>query len=160
MNLYTMCDARKRPSCTWTPRVRISMWLCGPIKDFSSYWYIIRHTKKRPYSFPVCGSSNVHSMRSPLFGQQTCFLPESSSRCLWTAKALVSAHTCSLAWAFAGCLCHKYPFLVCWLIYWYTVFDLITTHTPISAQPSNSDYNLCTFCLLVYKGICFGYKFE
>ena len=42
----------------------------------------------------------------------------------------------------------------------FTIFDLITAHTPISAQSSNSDYNQCIFCLLVYKGICFGYPFE
>ena len=43
----------------------------------------------------------------------------------------------------------------------YTVFDLITTHAPIMAQSSNSsDYSRCTFCLLPYKGICYGYPFE
>ena len=39
-----------------------------------------------------------------------------------------------------------------------TIFDLITAHTPISAQ--SSDYSQCTFCLLLYKGICCGYSFE
>ena len=40
-----------------------------------------------------------------------------------------------------------------------TVFDLITAHTPISAQSSNSIvFSQCTF--FVYKGICYGYSFE
>ena len=45
----------------------------------------------------------------------------------------------------------------------HTVFDLITAHTPISAQSGNSvvsDYSQCTFSLLLYKGICCGYSFE
>ena len=44
-----------------------------------------------------------------------------------------------------------------------TVFDLITAHTPISAQSSNSvvfRLQPVTFCLLLYKGICCGYPFE
>ena len=44
-----------------------------------------------------------------------------------------------------------------------TIFDLIVAHTPISAQSSNpwsSDYSQCTFCLLLYKGICCEYSFE
>ena len=45
-----------------------------------------------------------------------------------------------------------------------TVFDLITAHTPISAQLS--DFVVLRlqavyfFCLLIYKGICCGYSFE
>ena len=45
---------------------------------------------------------------------------------------------------------------------WHTIFDLITTHTPKSAQSSNSvafRLRQCTFYLL-YKGICCGYPFE
>ena len=44
-----------------------------------------------------------------------------------------------------------------------TIFNLITAYTPISAQSRNSvssDYNLCTFSLLLYKGICCEYSFE
>ena len=44
-----------------------------------------------------------------------------------------------------------------------TVFDLITAHTPISAQSSNSivfRLSQCIFCLFLYKGICCGYPFE
>ena len=46
------------------------------------------------------------------------------------------------------------------LIKIFIIFDLIIAHTPISAQSGNSDYIQCVFCLLVYKGICFGYPFE
>ena len=45
----------------------------------------------------------------------------------------------------------------------YTVFDLITAHTPKAhsqAVPLSSDYSQCTFCLLFCKGICCGYSFE
>ena len=44
-----------------------------------------------------------------------------------------------------------------------TVFDLITAHTPISAQSSNSIvYRLqpVYFCLPLHKGICCEYPFE
>ena len=38
-----------------------------------------------------------------------------------------------------------------------TIFDLITTYTPISAQSKvwwSSDYSQYPFCLLLYRGIC------
>ena len=39
--------------------------------------------------------------------------------------------------------------------------NLTTAHTPISAESSNSVvFSQCTFCLLLYKGICCGYLFE
>ena len=45
-----------------------------------------------------------------------------------------------------------------------TVFDLITAHTPISAQSRNSVVfrlqPVYFFSLLLYKGICCGYSFE
>ena len=43
-----------------------------------------------------------------------------------------------------------------------TVFDLITTHTPISAvkQFHSLQFTASVLCLLLYKGICCGYSFE
>ena len=45
-----------------------------------------------------------------------------------------------------------------------TIFNLMTAYTPISAQSSiYIVFRLqpdCTFCLLLYKGICCGYPFE
>ena len=44
-----------------------------------------------------------------------------------------------------------------------TVFNLITAHTLYvhsQAVPYFSGYGQCTFCLLLYKGICCGYPFE
>ena len=44
----------------------------------------------------------------------------------------------------------------------FTIFYLIATHTPISAQSSNSIvFRLQPVHLfLLYKGICYGYPFE
>ena len=44
-----------------------------------------------------------------------------------------------------------------------TIFDLITAHTPISAQSRSFrslHYSQCTFCLLLHKDIRCGYSFE
>ena len=41
-----------------------------------------------------------------------------------------------------------------------TVFDLITIHSPKSAQSNNSvDYSKCTFCLLLYDAYVLVYSF-
>ena len=44
----------------------------------------------------------------------------------------------------------------------YTVFDLITAHTPISAQSSNFVVFMLQpmFLYVLYKSICYGYSFE
>ena len=56
----------------------------------------------------------------------------------------------------------KYQYFSCFYTK-HTVFDLITAHTPIRGQSSNSivfRLQPVYFCLLLYKGICYEYSFE
>ena len=78
--------------------------------------------KKVPYSFPVCGSSNVHE-QSPIWFTDIHFclkLPQSLYYI--SANSKCSGETAlmhRLVWVFfAGHLCDKYPFLMCWHIFW------------------------------------------
>ena len=74
--------------------------------------------KKRPYGFSVCGSSNAHA-QSPIWATGIRFLPEASSMSLlymWTVETGENALMRRFVWDFAGRLCNKYRFSVCWLL--------------------------------------------
>ena len=91
---------------------------------------------------------------------------------------LTHYHTCRNIWrspilpvdTSKNCLFYDYSralwiVLICCVLYvWSTVLDLITAHTPISAQSSDFIVLKITgsvlFCLLLYKCICCGYSFE
>ena len=65
--------------------------------------------KKGPYGCLVCGSSNVWL---PIWATEMPFLPEGLY--YMSANSKGSGKT-ALAWAFVGCNCDKYPFLMGWL---------------------------------------------
>ena len=84
-------------------------------------YYLSQHTKKWTLWFSDCRSSNL------LFGLQTCVfllfffclkLPYGLYYMSANSKGSgETALTGRLTSAFAGCLCDKYSFLMCWLIF-------------------------------------------
>ena len=86
-----------------------------------------QHTKKGPYSFLVCSSSNAH-VQPPIWApDMRCFawgFLKVSTTCLWTAKALARLRLCAgspelvlIAYVISAL------FSTCWLVYCWPYFQ-------------------------------------